>query len=553
MKNTKKIMSLITVSALVLGSFMLPCASISAYAKPNETIQSEQKETYGYTDDELSEMALDYYEDEYDYRPEYADVEDEGDGTVTIHIYDIVDGHTTTLEWYTVDRATGKGTNFYDEDIDLSKFADDDSSSKDSSSKNKETFGNYTFSLPDSWGDCEAYEDDVDDAVYYFIGEYDELPMFMVLKETLLDYVSSSELKTLTEEEEYEILEYFRTGVTEGEDFENLTESTQTKIAGNPAITFSFTGEIYGDNDVRISVFVDKEDVDVYCLMLMEEEDADPSYFDDMAKIEKSFKKIGEEPEVPEDLAASVYEALEEVSSYSAESVFELGFEAEDSGITVDMTLIMDHELEATLGKKASCHITLNENMISDYLGIGDGDYTMTNELYIINNGKKTVGYMKEDGEDWEYEELDDDESDLEEMEQYMGHIYSFEFFEMLAEGSIDYEVDPELLEVDADEFYVMEMDLTGDDLKLAVDTQFFLSGTFFTDLDYDDVTAHVVIYINAETLLPSVVSIDMPEVGEQIASELMYIDDAEITTCTVVTEYTGFDEFDEIEAPDMD
>ena len=30
--------------------------------------------------------------------------------------------------------------------------------------------------------------------------------------------------------------------------------------------------------------------------MLMEEEDADPSYFDDMAKIEKSFKKIGEEP-----------------------------------------------------------------------------------------------------------------------------------------------------------------------------------------------------------------------------------------------------------------
>lgn len=553
MKNTKKIMSLITVSALVLGSFMLPCASISAYAKPNEKIQSEQKETYGYTDDELSEMALDYYEDEYDYRPEYADVEDEGDGTVTIHIYDIVDGHTTTLEWYTVDRATGKGTNFYDEDIDLSKFADDDSSSKDSSSKNKETFGNYTFSLPDSWGDCEAYEDDVDDAVYYFIGEYDELPMFMVLKETLLDYVSSSELKTLTEEEEYEILEYFRTGVTEGKDFENLTESTQTKIAGNPAITFSFTGEIYGDNDVRISVFVDKEDVDVYCLMLMEEEDADPSYFDDMAKIEKSFKKIGEEPEVPEDLAASVYEALEEVSSYSAESVFELGFEAEDSGITVDMTLIMDHELEATLGKKASCHITLNESMISDYLGIGDGDYTMTNELYIINNGKKTVGYMKEDGEDWEYEELDDDESDLEEMEQYTGHIYSFEFFEMLAEGSIDYEVDPELLEVDADEFYVLEMDLTGDDLKLAVDTQFFLSGTFFTDLDYDDVTAHVVIYINAETLLPSVVSIDMPEVGEQIASELMDIDDAEITTCTIVTEYTGFDEFDEIEAPDMD
>lgn len=416
-----------------------------------------------------------------------------------------------------------------------------------------EVFGCYTYTLPESWGDIEAYEDDVDEAVYYFIEEYDEIPMFMVIKESLLDYVTSSELKTLTEEDEYEILEYFRTGVTDGEDYENLTESTQTKIAGNPAITFSFTGEIYGDNDVRISVFIDKEDVDVYCLMLMEEENAKHSYFKDMEKIEKSFKKIGEEPEIPEDLAVSVYEALEEVTSYSARSVFEIEMEATEYGESYDMKLLMDHELEATLGKKASCHVTMNESIVSEALGLSDGDYTMTNEICIINSGKKTTAYYREDGEDWEIEDLDDDDSDLAEVAEYIDPLYNFEFFEKLADGSIEYEVEPELTEVDATKFYVMEMDLSGDDLKLAIDTQFFLAGAYISEeADYEDVTSHVTIYIDADTFLPSTVVIDMPEVGDQIVYDMMGIDDTEVTTCTIVTDYIGFDEFDKIEEPDI-
>ena len=108
----------------------------------------------------------------------------------------------------------------------------DDTNVKNDDLDDVEVFGNYTFKLPDSWEDCVSYEDDESDAIYYFIEEEDDIPMFMVLKESLLDYVSSSELKTLTEEDEYEILDYFREGVTEGEDFENLTESTETKIAG---------------------------------------------------------------------------------------------------------------------------------------------------------------------------------------------------------------------------------------------------------------------------------------------------------------------------------
>ena len=99
-----------------------------------------------------------------------------------------------------------------------------------------------------------------------------------------------------------------------------------------------------------------------------------------------------------------------------------------------------------------------------------------------------------------------------------------------------------------------MEMDLSGDDLKLAIDTQFFLAGAYISEeADYEDVTSHVTIYIDADTFLPSTVVIDMPEVGDQIVYDMMGIDDTEVTTCTIVTDYTGFDEFDKIEEPDMD
>jgi len=416
---------------------------------------------------------------------------------------------------------------------------------------NTQTFGSYTFSLPDTWEDCDI--DDEGDSIYMFIEGNDDLPMLMITKESLADYTSTDDLNSMSEDEEYETLEYFREGVLEDEDTENLTKSKKTTIAGNPAIYFSFTAEIYGTNDVRISVFIDKEEVSIYCLMLMEEEDADPSYFDDIELIEASFAKEGEVADVSDDLATYVYEALEDVYSYSAESVFDMDMEATEDGMTADLRLVMDHAVEATIGDSNSCYMSMTEIMTSEALGLTEDDYTITNEFCIIGNDNKTTAYFKEDGQDWETEDLDDEDSDLEEVNKYLGHIYSFELFEMLADGSIDYEVDSELLEVAADKFYVMEMDLSGEDFQLAVETQFFMSGIFFSDeIDYDDITSHVTIYINAETLLPSTVEIDMSLVGDQLIYQVMGISDATINNCTLITDYTGFNEFDEIEAPEL-
>lgn len=65
-----------------------------------------------YSNDELCDMALAYYRqtsgsDSPDLTAGAAGNED---GTVTIQIYENLDGHNSTAAWYTVDRFTGQGT-----------------------------------------------------------------------------------------------------------------------------------------------------------------------------------------------------------------------------------------------------------------------------------------------------------------------------------------------------------------------------------------------------------------------------------------------------------
>ena len=57
--------------------------------------------------------------------PEY-EIQWNDDGTLTIHLFEIVDdgdgeSHTATWDWYTIDPGTMKGTDFMGEEIDLSK------------------------------------------------------------------------------------------------------------------------------------------------------------------------------------------------------------------------------------------------------------------------------------------------------------------------------------------------------------------------------------------------------------------------------------------------
>ncbi|MBR1530072.1 MAG: hypothetical protein IJ642_12355 [Oscillospiraceae bacterium] len=74
-----------------------------------------------YSNLELCEMALDYYEARNDYRPADAVAEVQPDRTIMIQLYDNLGDHNSTSAWYTVDRFTAKGTDIIGNAIDLTE------------------------------------------------------------------------------------------------------------------------------------------------------------------------------------------------------------------------------------------------------------------------------------------------------------------------------------------------------------------------------------------------------------------------------------------------
>jgi len=71
------------------------------------------------SDEELCELAAAYYEAVHGERPPLVSVDESEGDEVTIHLYEDMGDHLATWDWYTVDRNTGKGTDFFGNEIDL--------------------------------------------------------------------------------------------------------------------------------------------------------------------------------------------------------------------------------------------------------------------------------------------------------------------------------------------------------------------------------------------------------------------------------------------------
>lgn len=96
---------------LFLFVFLIFCLPAAAYASAS------------YTNDQLCGMAKQHYKNQYGQEPPVVQVDHESGNEVVLHLYEFTSGHTATWDWYTVNRNTGKGTNFMGERIDLSPYA----------------------------------------------------------------------------------------------------------------------------------------------------------------------------------------------------------------------------------------------------------------------------------------------------------------------------------------------------------------------------------------------------------------------------------------------
>ena len=84
------------------------------------TSQDEKAENQTeYTDDEICQLALDYCENTTGFRPPLAEIDSQEGNTVNIHLYENMEDHTATVDWYYLDRETLKGTNILGEEISL--------------------------------------------------------------------------------------------------------------------------------------------------------------------------------------------------------------------------------------------------------------------------------------------------------------------------------------------------------------------------------------------------------------------------------------------------
>lgn len=87
----------------------------------NNTKTQENKIEKEYTQEELEQMSLDYYEKQTGYRPNSVASEKQQDGLVIIQLYDNLETHNSTTDWYTIDPKTAKGTDILENEIDLKK------------------------------------------------------------------------------------------------------------------------------------------------------------------------------------------------------------------------------------------------------------------------------------------------------------------------------------------------------------------------------------------------------------------------------------------------
>ena len=81
----------------------------------------EEKEKTPYSNQQLIEMAKRYRMAKGEYIPEFVEITEENGSMVKIHLYDVLEDHAATSDWYDIDRYTLKGNNILNEPIDFSE------------------------------------------------------------------------------------------------------------------------------------------------------------------------------------------------------------------------------------------------------------------------------------------------------------------------------------------------------------------------------------------------------------------------------------------------
>lgn len=116
--EAEKVSDTAATSTVQTTSAVTTSASVQAASLTEASAKSSEG-----SENDLTYLAMRYYASRSNHRPEFCEIENDDGKTVTIHLYDIIDGHTSTCDWYYIDKNTLKGSNILDDEIDLSETA----------------------------------------------------------------------------------------------------------------------------------------------------------------------------------------------------------------------------------------------------------------------------------------------------------------------------------------------------------------------------------------------------------------------------------------------
>ena len=106
----------------------LSTKNIVADIKPSSERSRNILAAKGYTDDEILKLAKKYFDNNCKENGDTVEIDSVDGDTVTIHVYEYIDegngeGHTATYNWYYISKKTGKGKDFFGNEIDLNKLS----------------------------------------------------------------------------------------------------------------------------------------------------------------------------------------------------------------------------------------------------------------------------------------------------------------------------------------------------------------------------------------------------------------------------------------------
>lgn len=102
--------------------------NIVADIKPSSERSRNILAAKAYTDEEILKLAKKYFDNNCKENGDTVEIDSVDGDTVTIHVYEYIDegngeGHTATYNWYYISKKTGKGKDFFGNEIDLNKLS----------------------------------------------------------------------------------------------------------------------------------------------------------------------------------------------------------------------------------------------------------------------------------------------------------------------------------------------------------------------------------------------------------------------------------------------